>query len=229
MAFGSIGYPQRTMAPTSHVVDYQMSPEDWARNWQGRWDANKAAQAAPSFDDQVAQQVRDYQAGAGNPNDFTSAFDYAKEALADPSGNAIATYTGQPSTGGSGLPTNRDLATTAFGEDFWGLAPHAPALNHSAQLEAERAALTPVYAGVKRAQQGYGAMTGWGQSNGIRGADYSDPNFGKITGYFGQDKLGDAGAGTPAVDDTLLGTSPQLNSNSTIWGAAPVRPRIWGA
>lgn len=201
MAFGLGGLGGRAMsfptrpnyAPDSQVVDFIPNQEAWTADWQARYDAEKAKARAPSTitNTGVAGNLRPAPVNPVPYGDGSAFFSDLRSVTPPSSGrpNIMPPGSAPAPVGPSAFDPQRyfsDLTSlqppggsrpTVYNDYIDpGYTPDFTALN------AEKASMMPVFENQNRQQQGYDSMRGWGQENAVMGPDYTNPNFGQISG-----------------------------------------------
>ncbi|MHA6684500.1 hypothetical protein [Mesorhizobium sp. A556] len=163
---GGSSYPQRSGSPASKQV---MSDTEFTNDWQSRLDA--IPQTVDAFG------LRDVQLVPGSTGynaDFAKQFIPQVERAASQFGGLAPDS--QYYTGGGGSHVLSDQ-TVMVGQET---NPEYLAMLQQAQQAQQQRGENQT-----RQQQAYGSMNGWGQLNGVMGANYTDPNFGQISGQAG--------------------------------------------
>lgn len=162
--------------PNSKVVQ---NVDTWGNDWQKRRDALAATARPAGWTDRLLQVSGPSNAGA---------YVGAMQAGANTRWN-----------GGGATPRPEDAYTPKLGwgtlasEDgtdkaiqnsqfAWGRMWSPGSAPDFTELNREKALIDQTREAGIRNQQAYQSMTGWGQQNGVIGPDYSNPNFGTVSG-----------------------------------------------
>lgn len=204
-----MSYPTRVGAPNSQAIDYVRPREEWEPDFDARWKAEAARASGPSMSWVTPQQSQpDAPTGAVNWRDSTGVSNswgdgiepnsYIQQNRHLYSADAPIPVIGQTMTVGANPNYNPSAPYPTWGPTFetngyQGVLPpyEAPkpyqVFNPGytpdfSALEREKEKMMGLYDAQARQQQAYDVMSGGHQINGIMGPNYSDPNFGRITG-----------------------------------------------
>lgn len=230
VGLGGLGasYPARFGAPNSQAVDYLPDAKDWLGNWQSRFDAEEArrGQGATAAGPSKEQYISGVLGGLGQP-----AGPVTWQPEKDVSAFTNHLIGGGQLYHGSGK-VGEEVARFALGDSLYDqLRNYTPAAaspgyqpNFSA-LNAEKSAMAPRFEAQTANAQAYDNMLGNGMVGGVIGPGYEAPDFGQVTGEFGQST---AGAQPNLGMGWTDGAYKPGGTNSGVYAPNPYNTVRWG-
>lgn len=219
--FGSLGglgasFPMRNGTPNSQRVQSldEITNDIWAQ-----YDADRKAQ--DTADDTLTAALDDRWADIPN----MTAMQQAKMR------NGISTITSRQASMGNASPAMMALSQDPNQLDNASkyMTAYGVELNREPYQQAENAATEAFNQRETRGQQAYDSMRGWGQENGVMGANYSAPGFGQVNGIAGNPYAVDTEAAKGADMSWTDGAFNPQNGNAGVYSpAAPRKNTGWG-